>query len=192
MTEAVCQASLTSTPIWQRRRALEARTRSRTGAKLSYGTTSNSAVSVSTRYGTASQLTFSALTRAFTLIYMVSLLSLLTRIQLNLLGRRSYLASIIAQASTASQNQAINLEDRADGSQHSPVGDEFETNRQYLTFSWWLLHKGWRNIMMRVSSAVSEVFGPVKPTADVRAVQFSSLVLELRKRVEGTTAEDRG
>ena len=132
-----------------------------------------------------------ALTRAFTLIYTVSLLSLLTRVQLNLLGRRSYLSSLVAHTSPGPQDQMINLEDFADAHKQAGDGNEFELNRQYLTFSWWLLHKGWGMVMERVESAVNEIFGPVKPTADISASQFSTLVLEMRKKVEGSTAEER-
>lgn len=97
----------------------------------------------------------------------------------------------MAQTSTSPQSETISLEDRVDDGQRHSNADEFEINRQYLTFSWWLLHKGWKDIMTRVSSAVNEVFGPVKPTADIESGQFSSLMLEFRKRVEGTSAEDR-
>lgn len=34
------------------------------------------------------------------------------------------------------------------------------TDNQYLTFSWWLLHKGWRGIAEKVDVAVKQVFGP--------------------------------
>lgn len=35
--------------------------------------------------------------------------------------------------------------------------DEF-VERQYITFSWWLIHVGWRHVSERVKSAVEEVF----------------------------------
>lgn len=136
-------------------------------------------------------LTCTALTRTFTLIYTVSLLSLLTRIQLNLLGRRSYLASIVAHTSADPQDQTIKLEDRDENNPQAPVGDEFEVNRQYLTFSWFLLHKGWKDIMLRVEAAVTGVFGSVKPTAEITSEQFSSLVLAFRGIVEGANQADR-
>ena len=35
-----------------------------------------------------------------------------------------------------------------------------ETERMYLTFSWWLLHEGWKEVAGRVRAAVEEVVGP--------------------------------
>ena len=33
-----------------------------------------------------------------------------------------------------------------------------EVERKYLTMSWWLLHRGWREVAARVRGAVEEVF----------------------------------
>jgi len=34
-----------------------------------------------------------------------------------------------------------------------------EDERLYLTYSWWILHEGWRGVAKRVEDAVEEVFG---------------------------------
>jgi len=34
-----------------------------------------------------------------------------------------------------------------------------EDERVYLTYSWWILHEGWRSVAKRVENAVEEVFG---------------------------------
>lgn len=39
------------------------------------------------------------------------------------------------------------------------VGVSKDTERKYLTFSWWLLHRGWRIVGDRVQSAVEDVVG---------------------------------
>lgn len=117
----------------------------------------------------------------------MSLLTIFTRIQLNLLGRRSYLSSVIALASP--EGSSIRLEDHADDSQ--AFGNDFETNRRYLTFSWWLLHRGWKDLMENVRVAVEEVFGPLNPRDDITLNKLSELMLDVRKRVEGATEEDR-
>lgn len=44
----------------------------------------------------------------------------------------------------------------------TPADDEEErrdVERKYLTFSWWLLHEGWKLIEKRVEAAVEEVVG---------------------------------
>lgn len=70
-------------------------------------------------------------------------------------------------------------------------GNDFETNRKFLTFSWWLLHRGWRDIMERVESAVKEEFGPLNPREDITREKLSALTLDIRRKVEGATEEER-
>ncbi|KFY21389.1 hypothetical protein V493_07436 [Pseudogymnoascus sp. VKM F-4281 (FW-2241)] len=136
-------------------------------------------------------LKISAITRAFTLIYTLALLTLLTRIQLNLLGRRSYLSSVVSLATGGLQDSFINLENNDDDNTDQAYGNDFETNRRYLTFSWWLLHRGWREVMFKVQDAVQDVFGPLSPRDDLSLARLSELTLEVRKRVEGATEADR-
>lgn len=137
--------------------------------------------------------TIVAITRALTLLYTLSLLTLLTRIQLNLLGRRTYLSSVVSLASppNPSQSTHISMENNDDDNYDSVYGNDFETNRKYLTFSWWLLHKGSKEIVDKVSAAVKEVFGPVSPREDMTLERLSELILDVRKKVEGATESER-
>lgn len=130
-----------------------------------------------------------AVTRAFTLIYTLALLTMLTRVQLNLLGRRSYLSSVVALA-TSTQQATISLENNDDNTEQA-YGSDFDTNRKYLTFSWWLLNKGWIGIMNRVESAVRTVFGSLSPRDLVSFDRVAELTIEVRKLVEGSTPEER-
>ena len=132
-----------------------------------------------------------AITRAFTLIYTLALLTLLTRIQLNLLGRRSYLSSVVSLATGGMEQATISLENNDDDNPDQAYGNDFETNRQYLTFSWWLLHRGWRQVMLKVDEAVRVVFGGMSPREDLSMQKFSEMVLEVRKMVEGATEPER-
>lgn len=125
------------------------------------------------------------------MLYTVSLLSLVTRIQLNLLGRRNYLSSVVALASHSPQDPRISMENRDDDNVEQAYGTDFETNRKYLTFSWWLLHRGWREIMNTVETAVKDVFGPLNPREDISLERMSNLVLDVRRKVEGATPEER-
>ncbi|KAG6212298.1 hypothetical protein E4U35_007725 [Claviceps purpurea] len=138
-------------------------------------------------------LTISAITRAFTLIYTLALLTMLTRVQLNLLGRRSYLSSVVTLATGAAQ-ATINLEnndDDDDDTAEPAYGSDFDTNRKYLTFSWWLLNKGWAQIMHRVESAVRTVFGSLSPRDLVSFDRFTELTMQVRKLVEGSSTDER-
>lgn len=115
---------------------------------------------------------------------------MLTRVQLNLLGRRSYLSSVVALA-TGSQQATISLENNDDdGTEHS-YGSDFDTNRKYLTFSWWLLNKGWMDVMDRVEGAVRTVFGSLSPRDLLSFERTSELTMEVRKLVEGATPAER-
>jgi peroxin-3 len=129
-------------------------------------------------------LTSPAITRAFTLIYTLGLLTMLTRVQLNLLGRRSYLSSVISLA-TGTGSSTISLENNDDDSPYQSYGSDFDTNRKYLTFSWWLLNKGWVDTRDRVEEAVREVFGHLSPRDLLSHDTFSQLTIEVRKKIEG-------
>lgn len=130
-----------------------------------------------------------ALTRAYTLVYVLALLTMLTRVQLNLLGRRSYLSSVISLATGTAQS-TINLENNDDveeneNPEQQVYGSDFDTNRKYLTFSWWLLNRGWEELGRRVEEAVREVFGHLSPRDLLSFDTFSQLTLEVRKKMEG-------
>ncbi|KAK8257668.1 Peroxin-3 [Phyllosticta capitalensis] len=132
-----------------------------------------------------------SIARAFTLLYTLSLLTLLTRIQLNLLGRRNYLASVVSLASPPTHGSRISLENHDDDNLEQAYGNDFETNRKYLSFSWWLLHRGCKDIMEKVLVAVKEVFGPLNPREEISLERLSELTLEVRKKIEGGTEEER-
>lgn len=94
--------------------------------------------------------------RTLTLIYSLSALVLLSRIQFNLLGRQAYVASILALAPESAAGsepavQQIRLREEKE------IGD-LELQRSFLSFSWWLVHRGWRSIMSRVHDATEDIF----------------------------------
>lgn len=91
---------------------------------------------------------------------------------------------------TPPADSTISLEDHDDDVTQT-LGDDFETNRRYLAFSWWLLHRGWKVLMERVQPAVEEAFGPLNPREDISLSTLSDLTLQIRKRVEGNTEEER-
>lgn len=111
---------------------------------------------------------------------------MLTRVQLNLLGRRSYLSSVVSLA-TGPNSGAISLENNDDDdSSTQAYGDDFEVNRKYLTFSWWLLNKGWVDVMQRVETAVRQVFGQTSPRDQLSFEAFSAMTGQVRRLVEGS------
>jgi peroxin-3 len=95
------------------------------------------------------------LVRALTLLYSLAALVLLSRIQFNLLGRQAYVASILALAPESTSGTAAVQQIRI--REESNLGD-LELQRSFLSFSWWLIHRGWKTILTRVHSAVDDVF----------------------------------
>jgi len=139
------------------------------------------------------EMKIQSIARAITLLYTLSLLTLLTRIQLNLLGRRTYLSSVVSLASPppVGQSSGISLENNDDDNYDNVYGNDFETNRNYLSMSWWFLHRGCKEITEKVTTAVKDVFGPLNPREDITLERLSELVLEVRKKVEGATERER-
>ena len=137
------------------------------------------------------ELKISSITRSLTLVYTLALLNAFTRIQLNLLGRRSYVLSVVALASQSPTGPTISLENLEENGVHGTLGNDFETNRSYLAFSWWLIHRGWREIRTRVETAVEEIFAPINPREELSFEKLTQLVLETRKRIEGSSEEER-
>jgi peroxin-3 len=147
------------------------------------------------------EIKIASITRSFTLIYTLSLLTLLTRIQLNLLGRLNYLSSVVSltRPPPAGRANSISLEDHDDttlninSSTHTSAnfGNDFETNRRYLAFSWFLLHRGYNTLLTKIRDAVTEVFGSISPTEAVTAARISELTLIVRRKIEGSTEEER-
>ena len=126
------------------------------------------------------------------MIYTLAFLTILTRVQLNLLGRRSYVFSVISLAAPRRNDSTISLENYENGGRSAESdGVDFETNRNFLAFSWWLLHKGWRELMIKVETAVKEVFGPLNPREELTFQRLSELIIETRKKIEGETTQQR-
>lgn len=143
------------------------------------------------------ELKITAFSRTLTTLYSLVLLSLQTHIQLNLLGRYAYLTSVATlSAPASSQNHQIRLE-RHDGleleSEDGEVmaqeedevkGIDLQTERLYLTFSWWFLHQGWKELADEVQGAVEEVIGGMALKSQLTHQDFLSLLNKIRRRVE--------
>jgi peroxin-3 len=112
-------------------------------------------------------------TRTLVVIYAITLLSLQTHVQLNLLGRAKYLQSVRALEREERTKEGLGLGEmlffggrmvELENEEEEQVGKEEwdevdeDVERKYLTVSWWLLHIGWRELAERVRVAVEEVF----------------------------------
>ncbi|KAI8146360.1 Peroxin-3 [Fennellomyces sp. T-0311] len=128
----------------------------------------------------------SSFTRTFTSIYSVTLLTLLTHIQLNLLGRFTYVWSVSVLNRPEPTIRLQHDNEEPEGGFLDP-----QTERMFLSASWWLLHRGWRKCAERVKEAVDEVIGDVPLKRIFKYNDAEEIVNKLRRRIEyekdGTT-----
>lgn len=112
-------------------------------------------------------LKIQSLTRIFTLIYALALLVYFTRLQLSILGRKSYIASVIylREPYVANPRNA-------------------QINLIYLKFSWWLLNEGWITLSDRVHDAVLNVFDHLNPRADLSIPELSELIGQVQYLID--------
>ena len=89
------------------------------------------------------------------------------------------------------QAAQIELENQDHDKFGDAYGSDFETNRKFLTFSWWLLHRGYKAIMEEVLGAVHKVFEGINPREDITFGRLSELSLSVRKVIEGDDDEQR-
>ena len=97
----------------------------------------------------------------------MTLLTLFTHVQLNILGRAKYIHSVLqTEQEERMREQMLNAsflsllwDDSTEGepAQCAEIISE-ETERKFLTLSWWILHVGWKDVGERVRRGVEEVF----------------------------------
>ncbi|BGP38296.1 peroxin [Rhodotorula kratochvilovae] len=164
-----------------------------------------------------SEIKLLSFTRLVTSLYVLVLLSLQTHVQLALLGRASYVDSLLStlpprtpspRSSTLPLSSADDLPEalkpsdiedpdleRAlyEAKRLPPTADERvaekeqerkDLERKYLTFSWWLLHEGWKVVRDRVEGAVEGVVGPMGLKAPLVYGELGALFGEIRRRIE--------
>jgi peroxin-3 len=105
------------------------------------------------------ELKIMSFTRTVTALYSLTFLTLLTQVQLNLLGRFTYVSSVVALSNTTDASYRMESTSTK-GSLSSTNGQlDFQTEKKYLTFSYWLLHEGWRRWSEKVREVVEDVIG---------------------------------
>ncbi len=122
-----------------------------------------------------------SITRIFALYYCIALLTVFTRVQLNLIGRSSYVASVVKLVDQDGE-ATITLTDSSEVKGQRAESDDL--NRRYLIFSWWFLNKGWQGIVERVREAVTTVFGRTEIREEIAISQLRLLFSRVRGLVE--------
>jgi len=144
-----------------------------------------------------------ALTRTLTIIYSTVLLSLLTSIQLSIIGRLRYIQSIMqlcrdeklrelssyeqSISSVFSRDFSMSGEDISrwldeDALNYEQIDEGAE--QKFLVLSWWLLYVGWKDVGERVRRSVEDVFESVSLKARLGPVELHRHIMDARRRVE--------
>ncbi|KAI8368180.1 Peroxin-3 [Radiomyces spectabilis] len=118
-------------------------------------------------------------TRTLTAIYSVTLLTLLTHIQLNLLGRFMYMWSVSVLQNT---EPSIRLQPDRDSPQNGFLDPQ--TERMYLSASWWLIHRGWKRCSEKVKEAVDDIVGSIPLKSTLSYNDADAIISQLRARIE--------
>ncbi|EST06798.2 Peroxin-3 [Kalmanozyma brasiliensis GHG001] len=128
-------------------------------------------------------LKLTAFTRTITSLYCVVLLTLQTHMQLNLIGRFAYLTSVEALARESDDPESAQA-----FSSNPARGLDHDTERLYLTFSWWFLHQGWDHLSDRVSTAIEKTFSPLSVKAQLSMADLRALLNDARYIIEHDSA----
>lgn len=118
-------------------------------------------------------------TRTVSSVYLVVLLSMLTHLQLNLLGRFIYLDSVV-QIDAQTSAPVVSLDEGEDA---KPSLDA-QTEKQYLLFSAYLLTDGWKKLVDRVRVAVEESIGNLGLRQPVTYDDLITYIENIRVKVE--------
>ncbi|KAH3668048.1 hypothetical protein OGAPHI_001802 [Ogataea philodendri] len=133
-----------------------------------------------------------SITRFLTLLYCESLLIVFLHLQLNILSRRSYLDTAIK---LASKTKGIKLENDSgisldggygsfeDESDHS-AQDENLAEQAFLSFSWWLLNKGWTELEKKIGASVEDIFGEINPRQELSIEEFATLINKTQQIID--------
>ncbi|KAI7905032.1 Peroxin-3 [Cokeromyces recurvatus] len=117
--------------------------------------------------------------RTLTSIYSVTLLTLLTHIQLNLLGRFTYIWSV---SILNKSEPTIRLQQEGEEPDVGFLDPQIE--RMFLSVSWWLLHRGWKSCAKRVEEAVNEIVSSIPLKSTLNYQEAEELLSKLRTRIE--------
>ncbi|CAO1639031.1 unnamed protein product [Sympodiomycopsis kandeliae] len=132
------------------------------------------------------ELKLLSISRYLTTLYAVNLLSILTNVQLSLLGRYSYLRSLDPQSSSSSSSGDDPLE--AAWTRSSSISSSSkitqETEEAYLTFSWYFLHVGWKSLGERVQSKVEESCQGIPLKTEFNHAELFNLIKKIRRKIE--------
>lgn len=142
------------------------------------------------------ELKLKSLVKLFTVVYSISSLLLLTRLQLNILARREYLETAIKvavkkeaagkssvtswissfwkQQDTDSEDKQI--EEQLDGLDQQSRKTSYINEQAFLSLSWWMLNRGWLQFRSLAEKHVELEFGALSPRDTLSLEDFGEKV----------------
>ncbi|TIC54288.1 hypothetical protein E3Q04_02769 [Wallemia mellicola] len=116
--------------------------------------------------------------QSITIHYAVTLLSLLTHIQLSHLGREAYVAQLRALARSRAPVPFDSVDDN----------DTYD--KTYLSLTWWFIYTGLPRLSQRVKAAVDEIIGPATLRDLVDGNSINVWIDQVRNAIEGGPIEE--
>lgn len=111
-----------------------------------------------------------SISRILALIYSVSGLLMLTRLQLNILARKSYLELAIVMAGGSAPQTSLSSYD-------------YFIEQSYLSLSWWLLNHGWMRMSIGLETLVENKFKEITPRTELSVDTFAQMLSEINAGV---------
>jgi peroxin-3 len=106
--------------------------------------------------------------RTISAIFLLNCLVLLTTIQISLLGKRAYLDSVSADIMEYKQVKE---------------GVSLQTERQYLTLSWYILNIGWLELVKKVTRACENVFKNIPIHQEIDHSRLISIIADIKSEI---------
>ena len=155
------------------------------------------------------ELKLKAISKVIILSYTMSLLMLLTRLQLNILARREYLDTAINMAMEKEREHNANqyslsswfsrwinsktkdivaeeytmnssdIETKSVASTTNPEKTRYVNEQAFLSLSWWLLNRGYLQYKSIIEQLVSEEFSQLNPRDTITMEEFSDKVSKI-------------
>ncbi|WFC99714.1 peroxin [Malassezia yamatoensis] len=155
------------------------------------------------------EIKLQSFTRTFTTLYTLVFISLQTHIQLNVIGRRAYLIALESQASREAHQPLNNKQEEEEDHHHIALDDgsgksfnplavqqldespndllDQDTEKKFLTSSYWFLHKGWNTVAERVQAAVEAEVADMPLRTILTFEHFQGILDRIRDRLESST-----
>ncbi|GMM27757.1 Pex3 protein [Martiniozyma asiatica (nom. inval.)] len=129
------------------------------------------------------ELKIKSLTRFFTLVYGEALMIVLLHLQLNIISRKSYLKTALKLAILQEGIEGIDFDVEED------FLEKDLPEQAFLSFSWWLLNRGWIDLKNLVGDSVVDVFGDIDLREELNMDEFSGLCANVQKSIDGKLME---